>query len=292
MKTTVLTTGICIALSTITTSALAQSFDCRDARNAAERTICRSPALRNLDRQLGADYVDARRARHSRRAKRHLVRDQRAWLKARNQCESDRGCLINSYWDRLGELNAAAAPTRTVRQRGGFIRTVWNDSPRQRRARQHSRPQCDIQGYSIDKDPRGLNVRSGPGKGYHVIARLKRVRDGASHYILPEMEIVQSKGKWLRISHARVGIDGRTLFRGSGWVHANMVATSTHGNFQGRVRVRKTRSTSSRTIAKVRADTEVGIRGCKGKWAKVSYRGRSGWLAPGNHCGTAQTSCN
>lgn len=150
---------------------------------------------------------------------------------------------------------------------------------------------CNIAAYSIDKDPKGLNVRTGPGIKNKIVARLTRVDDGG-YAILPEMEIVGSQGPWLRITRAVQGLDGKLLFSGFGWVHSSLVATTTRGYERGHVMLRRARNPSSSAVAKVPRETEVSLRGCKGSWALVEYKDKRGWLAPEDQCGTAATTCN
>lgn len=150
---------------------------------------------------------------------------------------------------------------------------------------------CNIAGYSIDKDPNGLNVRSGPGTKTRILARLKRFTASGIE-VYPEMDIRESRGSWLRITRATEGMDGADLFMGTGWVHSSLMATSTSGYDKGFALMRSNRTTASAVIGKIPSETEVGLRGCNGKWALVEYRGKRGWLAPGDQCGTAATNCN
>lgn len=151
--------------------------------------------------------------------------------------------------------------------------------------------ECNIAGYSIDKDPNGLNVRSGPGTKSKILARLKRFTSSGME-VYPEMDIRGSRGSWLRITRATEGMDGTDLFMGTGWVHSSLMATSTSGYDRGYALMRSDRSPSSAVIGKIPSETEVGLRGCHGKWALVEYQGKRGWLAPGDQCGTAATNCN
>ncbi len=150
---------------------------------------------------------------------------------------------------------------------------------------------CNIAGYSIDKDPNGLNVRSGPGTGNRILARLKRFTASGME-VYPEMDVRESRGSWLRITRATEGMDGADLFMGSGWVHSSLMATSTSGYDKGYAVLRHGPSTSSAATGRIPSETEVGLRACSGKWALVEYKGKRGWLAPGDQCGTAATNCN
>ena len=79
----------------------AQSFDCRRATRADERTICGSEVLSQLDRSLSALYA-------LRKSDQAVARDQRLWLSTRAECNADVGCLRKAYLDRLEELTRIA----------------------------------------------------------------------------------------------------------------------------------------------------------------------------------------
>jgi uncharacterized protein YjbI with pentapeptide repeats len=77
------------------------SFDCRPAASRVEREICAIDMgiLRRLDRDVAALYADARAAPGVRAA-------QRAWLRARDRCETGNGnaCLHQAYEGRKDAL--------------------------------------------------------------------------------------------------------------------------------------------------------------------------------------------
>lgn len=80
------------------------AFDCNRATTAIERTICASPALSALDRELNAAYLRIG-------GDPGVAADQRAWLTRRNRdcaVPVDRAgreeCLASAYAQRLAEL--------------------------------------------------------------------------------------------------------------------------------------------------------------------------------------------
>jgi uncharacterized protein/TRAP-type uncharacterized transport system substrate-binding protein len=80
-------------------SASGQSFDCRGARAADEVAICHEAGLAELDQDLAA----LRRQRH--KAGRDDVEDNEiAFLNARHRCGENRGCIEQSYRNRIQEL--------------------------------------------------------------------------------------------------------------------------------------------------------------------------------------------
>src|SRR2546423_8511292 len=90
---------ILAAIATGSGSASGQTFDCRTARAADEVTICHEPGLAKLDQDLAA------LRRQSHKPKRDDVEDnESAFLNARRRCGENRGCIEQSYRNRMQEL--------------------------------------------------------------------------------------------------------------------------------------------------------------------------------------------
>lgn len=74
------------------------SFDCTKARTAIETAICADWRLARADRQMAEEYSQALDNAYEPEAKQKLIREQRAWLRARNRsCENARdmdACLM------------------------------------------------------------------------------------------------------------------------------------------------------------------------------------------------------
>ncbi len=151
---------------------------------------------------------------------------------------------------------------------------------------------CRTSGWSRDKDPNGLNVRSGPGKEHPVLGSLK------PGDFMPEFKIVESKGGWLRIknpSRPEPGPRGGSFSVKEGWVSGSLVGTAARsGEVVLHEKVR-TKSAGTRfemgdllNIQKVVA--------CSRGWLKVrgEYEGQkvSGWLADEDQCLNQMTNCN
>ena len=86
-------------------SAKAQSFDCRYARYADEKMICREPVLGRLDEELASIYrrVLLNLARSERDG---LDKNEDAFVRTRHRCGSHRTCIEESYRKRMEELQA------------------------------------------------------------------------------------------------------------------------------------------------------------------------------------------
>lgn len=89
------------------------SFDCGRARTASEITICGSPYLANLDRQL-ADAYGAQLRLLSGSAREGLVDSQISWLNERQACGSNAQCMADLYISRRETITRWAAPVTNV----------------------------------------------------------------------------------------------------------------------------------------------------------------------------------
>jgi hypothetical protein len=81
---------------------------------------------------------------------------------------------------------------------------------------------CKIAAWSTDKDPKGLNVRVGPGTKNPVIARIPPPREIEGEEFAAEVSITGSKDGWFRIESAvlpdYIEDDDKDVFKGVGWV--------------------------------------------------------------------------
>jgi uncharacterized protein len=83
------------------------AFNCNDATTAAEKRVCGSRELSELDRRLGSAYL--RLLRMLDRARRiELGYEQRGWMARRDACQDDAACIANAYNRRTVEFAARA----------------------------------------------------------------------------------------------------------------------------------------------------------------------------------------
>jgi uncharacterized protein len=85
--------------------AAGQSFDCRNARHADEKTICRESRLGELDKELAAAY-DRAGKKLSKQERAEFENNETAFVNARHRCAEHQGCIEQSYRNRLQELRA------------------------------------------------------------------------------------------------------------------------------------------------------------------------------------------
>ena len=155
---------------------------------------------------------------------------------------------------------------------------------------------CDTAAYVVDPDPKGLNVRSGPGKGFGVTAVLPTRQ--AEPMVKVNVEISGYSAGWLRISQAR-DYEGRPLLKKPGWVHASMLATSTRTGPQQKVSLLQRPDARAAVAARIPELSQVGLISCRGPWlevrqgkAPVSGHGvNSGWLRREDQCPLSETTC-
>jgi uncharacterized protein len=146
-----------------------QSFDCRTARAADEVTICHEPGLAKLDQDLTA----LRRQRQ--KAKRDDVEDNEiAFLNARHRCGENRGCIEQSYRNRIQEL--ARSLSEQGDERLGRANEKRVERPLDGRDRQHSgleSPRQPINSVSASQstNPRSVHEPSLTGSTKEVSGR-------------------------------------------------------------------------------------------------------------------------
>jgi SH3-like domain-containing protein len=149
---------------------------------------------------------------------------------------------------------------------------------------------CDVEAYVNDPDPKGMNVRSGPGGSYKVIGNLPNQDvDGIG------VHITGSSGDWVRIDRAdQQGADEeRILFKGVGWVYGPLLGVDGVGGLEGGTRLYSEPSRRGRVLARMQAGGEGGtVRGCRGKWMYVEHKKLKGWAAPDTICSNALTTCS
>ncbi len=151
---------------------------------------------------------------------------------------------------------------------------------------------CNVVAYMNDPDPRGTNVRSGPGSTFGVVGNLPSQNvEGVV------VNISGSKGDWLRIVRA-VEVGGaeeeRTLFAGEGWVYGPLLGVDGVGWLEGGTPLYREPVKSGRVLIKIPADGggPTTIRGCKGRWMYIEHRKVKGWAAPGTLCSNPLTTCS
>lgn len=137
---------------------------------------------------------------------------------------------------------------------------------------------CDIKVFQIDPDPKGSNIRSGPGSENKVVGVVPMGDN--------ELVVTGSEGKWLRIRHGE-NVEGTSFFDGEGWVFAGLTGvtaravTKLHASPDG----------ASPVVGSLAPDTQATVQACSGQWVQVQAGKVKGWMAPNTHCGNPVTTC-
>ena len=149
---------------------------------------------------------------------------------------------------------------------------------------------CDVSAYVNDPDPKGMNVRSGPGATFKVVGKLpnQEVEGIVVH-------ITGARGEWARIDLAveEGGERERTLFKGEGWVYAPLLGVEGVGVIEGGTKIYQEPTKRSRVLGRMTAGGEGAVvRGCRGQWMLIEHRKVRGWAARGTLCSNSLTTCS
>jgi hypothetical protein len=165
---------------------------------------------------------------------------------------------------------------------------------------------CKIEAWSTDKDPKGLNVRAGPGTDHPVIARIPPRRKIEGEEFAAQVSITGSKDGWFRIESAilpdYIEDDDKEVFKGVGWVSGRHL-----GLLLNRMTLLREPSLSAPVVAKLFKDykgpNDLGggpdsfvvdrLDACQDSWVEVegTFLGARlhGWT--GGTCANQVTTC-
>lgn len=149
---------------------------------------------------------------------------------------------------------------------------------------------CDVKAYVIDHDPKGMNVRSGPGSANKVIGNLPN-QDVEGIVV----HITGSQGDWVRIDLAveEGGEQERTFFQGEGWLYGPLLGVDGVGGIEGGTKLHQEPAERSRVLGRMQAGGDgATVRGCRGQWMYVEHKKVRGWAAPGTLCSNPLTTCS
>jgi hypothetical protein len=155
---------------------------------------------------------------------------------------------------------------------------------------------CILQGWSSDRDRKGLNVRARPDIRAPIVGNIpfdpgKPDQDYRGFGV--QFDILASRNGWIKIrnatdGHQRPGLADKQIYRGEGWVHGSRVTFYVQS-----ARVRAQPSREAPLIAEMRIPrthkgqtnwdpewlTDVAkleaVIACDGAWALVRYRGKT-----------------
>ena len=89
--------------ATISSTAFAASFDCNRSKSVTEKTVCEHQGLNDADVKMATTYQILRRLLPM--GTRSIIQNEQVkWLELRDQCLSNKDCLINVYQMRQQKL--------------------------------------------------------------------------------------------------------------------------------------------------------------------------------------------
>jgi hypothetical protein len=148
---------------------------------------------------------------------------------------------------------------------------------------------CDIEASinnqassMLTTDRNGTNVRSGPGTNFPV---RKTLRDPTGFLF----HITASQGNWVRIDEYFAYRETERQ-RLDGWVYAPslflIVQENNLSNEKFVDNLYAAPDLNSPLLFPKNSTVADGVplQGCRGKWAKVKYKEKIGWLNPASHC--------
>ncbi len=148
---------------------------------------------------------------------------------------------------------------------------------------------CSASAYINDHDVKGLNVRSGPGTAYGVIAAITTAESEV------EVRISGSTGRWVRIEGADP-VEEVEVYKGKGWVYGPKLAVTARTPARIREKgeyalIYAKPDPKSAVVGRVAFMKELIITGCSGEWLRVKFGNKEGWLDPESYCGNPVTTC-
>lgn len=103
MRRLLTTCAAALMLATMANASHAQSFNCGYAKKPSEVAICQSLNLSMMDESMASKYFYIVNQLPPKESK-MMRSEQAAWLRSRDACGYDAGCLMSSYTGRIVEL--------------------------------------------------------------------------------------------------------------------------------------------------------------------------------------------
>ncbi|OSL96435.1 lysozyme inhibitor LprI family protein [Escherichia coli] len=101
-------TWSCLSLLLMVSGVSAASFDCRQAELPDEKAICADRHLSDLDVEMAVKFHFLKGLMAMGKSG-EMSDSQQVWLKNRQSCKGDVGCLNRQYQQRIAELDALYA---------------------------------------------------------------------------------------------------------------------------------------------------------------------------------------
>ncbi|MFZ6658999.1 hypothetical protein [Undibacterium sp. TJN19] len=138
---------------------------------------------------------------------------------------------------------------------------------------------CKLKVFPMDPDPKGSNIRNGPGSENKVLTVIK---DSDS-----EIEVIGSAGKWLQVRQV-TGVNGTVYFKGEGWMYAPLTGI----NAKAKTGLHASADKQSAIAGQIPADAGATVQSCSGEWLEIQYKNLKAWMPPHSYCGNPVTTCS
>lgn len=152
---------------------LAASFDCDKAHTSTEKSICATPGLSSMDELLASDYQHALDVVEDKEA---LIAAQRAWLKERDRCGEDSGCILSVYQKRLKELRLCDMRPTSLERFICNTDRLWFLGRKVEREYRKALEQADDKGALIGSQEAWMDTHNNCGEDYGCLDRSYRKR--------------------------------------------------------------------------------------------------------------------
>ena len=146
---------------------------------------------------------------------------------------------------------------------------------------------CSLWAWVNDKDKGGTNVRATPSVTGKVVTTFPFPADD-DHLVI--VDIIGYENGWLKIRGADT-IDGTSLLSEPAWISAKLVSANVETNDNRPAVLYTQPKRSSRRAGTIPTNTPITIAGFDCFGYKVTYKGKTGWLAKDDVCGNPVTTC-
>ena len=165
-------------------------------------------------------------------------------------------------------------------------------------AMETNRPhRCEVSAFVIDKDPKGLNVRSAPNED--IISKIPRKTYQLEEAII--VHIIDAKEDWLKIDQWSDSVTTATFNRDA-WVYGKLVATTIKSDSEESASGSLTRIyakpfPNAEVIGQMSAQGQtVNILDCNNQWVLIIGKTLDGtevqgWLSPQGQCPNLIANC-
>nr|WP_240049151.1 SH3 domain-containing protein [Parerythrobacter lutipelagi] len=126
--------------------------------------------------------------------------------------------------------------------------------------------------YSADKDPAGLNIRSGPGTQYKVLGRTNW-----QHLKMTEFKVLGSQDGWFKVlpnaewNYRTQKLEPLAGYAGEGWVSAKMLEMTYYEGDEFDLHAVPGSKDKQHFIRELEVSGPQKLASCKGRWVQIEH---------------------